>query len=66
MRGGDADGGIEEKIPFPSPEEIFLAEPPLELGSFCLSRKALGTLPARSPASGHPALCLVGEALSCP
>lgn len=62
----DADGGIEEKIPFPSPEETFLAEPPLGLGSFCLSRKARGTLPAQSPASGQPTLCLVGEALSCP
>lgn len=33
----------EEKVPYPpAAEETFLAEPPLELGSFCLSRKALG------------------------
>lgn len=64
--GGMWMGGLRRRFPSHQPKETFLAEPPLGLGSFCLSRKARGTLPAWSPASGQPAFCLVGEALSCP
>lgn len=37
---GDVDGGIEEKIPFPSTKGDLSWLSPSGLGSFCLSRKA--------------------------